>query len=107
MIQAVFEAVFLLSVTAYLAYRIGQLVEQRKNRKFLAAHEQQNQKLKELSFDLDYCNRTRRQVQQQLRAFQSRLAEPADTPQVSINLGGKMIVPAKSSQPRDGKKYEV
>ena len=107
MIQAVFEALILLSVTAYLGYRIGQFVEQRKNRKFLAAHEQQIQKLKELSFDLDYCNRTRRQVQQQMRSLQSRLTQPTDAPQVSINAGGKMDVPATTPQPPAGKKYEV
>lgn len=107
MIQSVFEAAFLLLVTAYLGYRIGQLVEQRKNRKVLADYRQQAQKIKELSFDLNYCTQTRRYAQHQLRMLQSRMTKPAESPPVTIDAGGKMIVNTTKTASQRRKNYEV
>lgn len=107
MIQSVFEAVFILSVTAYLGYRIGQFIEQRRHRKIFADYKQQAQKIKELSFDLDYCTRTRRQAQHQLRMLQSRLKKPAEAPPVTIDAGGKIIADTTEAEPQTRKDYEV
>lgn len=93
MIQAVVEVVFMLSVAAFLGYKMGTLIEQRKRRKLQTAFNRQTQKLEELAFDLNYCTQTRRRIQSQLRELQKRLEVPSEVPHTIIDTHGKIIAP--------------
>ncbi len=88
--QAILEIMLMLLVAAFLGYKIGSLLAQRKFRKTEAKLVQKDREIQELQFDLNQCVQIRRRTQSSLNQLRKQLNVPAEAPRRVVNEQGKV-----------------